>query len=45
MCGIIVGTSSFIFIASPALLLFLGEKRLRAVPHEVAMKSTRAAHD
>jgi preprotein translocase SecF subunit len=39
MFGIVVGTSSSIFIASP-ILLFLGEKRLRPAIHGVAKSST-----
>jgi preprotein translocase subunit SecF len=38
MFGIVVGTSSSIFIASP-ILLFLGEKRLRPAIHGGAAKS------
>jgi preprotein translocase subunit SecF len=40
--GIIIGTSSSIFIASP-ILLFLGEKRLRPVATRVAQPSSPAA--
>ena len=39
ICGIIVGTSSSIFIASP-ILLFLGQKPLRP---ELAAAAARAA--
>jgi preprotein translocase subunit SecF len=39
--GIIVGTSSSIFIASP-ILLFLGEKRLRRGPPEESRRSSPA---
>jgi preprotein translocase subunit SecF len=40
--GIIIGTSSSIFIASP-ILLFLGEKRLRPAATRVAQPSSPAA--
>jgi preprotein translocase subunit SecF len=40
--GIIIGTSSSIFIASP-ILLFLGEKRLRPTATRVAQPSSPAA--
>ncbi len=42
MFGIIVGTSSSIFIASP-ILLFLGEKRLRPALNDGAIKNPQAA--
>jgi preprotein translocase subunit SecF len=40
--GIIIGTSSSIFIASP-ILLFLGEKRLRPAAPRVAQPTSPAA--
>ena len=40
--GIVIGTSSSIFIASP-ILLFLGEKRLRPSQTRVPQPSPRAA--
>jgi len=40
--GIVIGTSSSIFIASP-ILLFLGEKRLRPAQALAPQPSVRAA--
>ena len=42
MFGIVVGTSSSIFIASP-ILLFLGEKRLRPALHDSEPKKKTQA--